>query len=425
MRSDLQDADERFMRLVYLHLDGAADVAERDELAALLHADPTRMVDFVALSRVDGWLHDALEPAAQADRVDVPRPRPVAIRSVSRRWSRRGHRTGPAAWCAAAAALVAAILTVVMVTGRGATPSIARLESTTVALVERGGRSVSESDLQVGDRLTALATAAVVLRDGSRIVMTPGSRGVAVSASRFDLDLGEVQVEAVPRNAGEALAVVTPLAEARVLGTAFTVRTVAGSTRLDVEHGLVRFIRRHDGTIVDVPAHAWAEVAAGKPFLVQRTGDFVCGVNLNGGEEVIAGERWWSHGEAAQRGLVLPVGLELAATTVVPVPAVDAATARMLNTAVYRAGPMQVTMPLASGRYQVELWMMENYAAGWRSLEIDLEGGRVVVESMRADRMGAWHRLVYPVEVRDGRLDIGITPTRGDAHLMGFCIRRR
>jgi len=97
----------------------------------------------------------------------------------------------------------------------------------------------------------------------------------------------------------------------------------------------------------------------------------------------------------------------------------------MLSTVAYLSGAMPISLPLASGRYQVELWLVENRSDGHRAFDITIEGERVATGVQDKDVIGRWHKLSFPVEVRDDLLDLVITPTRGDAHLMGFCVRHR
>jgi len=440
MPSESQPVDEEFVRLVYRHLDGGADPAEREALAAMLRTDPARMAEFVALTRVDGWLHEV------SGAVPVPVPVPVPQRGGGRtaatrsrphlRRPRRIRRPHPVRWFAAAAALVVAILAVTVL-GPGRTPvGIARLATSELVLIERDGRNVAGPHLLAGDQLAVGAQATVELLDGSRLVFAPGSRATVATATRVLLSAGAVQVEAAPRRNGDALTIATAVAEARVVGTAFTVKVDSASTRLEVGHGLVRFVRSSDGEALEVPTGSWAEVAPGQPFAVslvgapppsvpRPSGGFVQGVNLNGDAEVISGERWWSHAEAVAQGLRLPAAAMLTTRTVAMTPKVDAATARMLSTVAYLEGAMPISLPLASGRYQVELWLVENRSDGHRAFDITIEGERVATGVQDKDVIGRWHKLSFPVEVRDDLLDLVITPTRGDAHLMGFCVRHR
>jgi len=56
---------------------------------------------------------------------------------------------------------------------------------------------------------------------------------------------------------------VTAQAEARVLGTKFTLTTTTNATRLDVSEGRVRLTRTADGARVDVPEGRWTIAATG------------------------------------------------------------------------------------------------------------------------------------------------------------------
>jgi hypothetical protein len=175
---------------------------------------------------------------------------------------------------------------------------------------------------------------------------------------------------------------------------------------------------------------AWAEVADGRPFVLHRlapTPDtFVLGVNLHGEALAIDGQRWWSQREAVEKGLVLPADVLVTTTSVTPVPAVDPAVAAMLNTAVHRPDrELPLSLPLGDGAYTVELWLMENFEPGHRSLTITIEGGVVAQRVQAGDAVGTWHRLSFPVDIHDGRLDLVIGAPGEQSHLMGFSVRRR
>ena len=78
------------------------------------------------------------------------------------------------------------------------------------------------------------------------------------------------------------------------------------------------------------------------------------------------------------------------------------------------------------GDYQIELWLIKNYADRYRSLTITLEDTIAAQGVQAEDRVGEWHRLEYPVDVRDGHLDIALTSKPdSEPHLMGFTVRRR
>ena len=439
MSGELHAEDEQFARLAFRHLEGLATLAEGAELSVLLKREPIRLAQFASLAHQHGLLSELLmvPGASPAVLEAAPAEPPIGgATQVLRRSSRRvrvARRQRPArmsGWFAAAAALALVVLGGVLVwESRGAV--VGHLHSSTT-MTARG------QVVRAGDQLRPTSDDLLVLRDGSRIGFSAGTRVTVVDATEIMVGLGSVMVDAAPRAGGAALTITSPVAEARVVGTRFVVAVETLRTRLDVSEGVVHFTRSVDGTALDVPADAWAEVAGGAAFVVHRrpadgadtpapaADTFVLGVNLNGGPVTIDGNRWWSHTEAVARGLVLPPQVEVTATAVTPVPAVERAVAGMLNTAIHQQDvALPLSMPLADGAYAVELWLMENYRPGHRSLTITIEDAVVGSGVQDGDAMGVWHRLTYPVTIRDGRLDMVIGGPGQRPHLMGFSVKRR
>lgn len=433
MSGDLSAHDERFAVLAFRQFEGLATPAERMELAAVLKQDAAQLARFAQLARQHGLLGELLA---------VPAPPMVAVPTISeptiggatqvlRRSSRRVRvfRRRPASsmgWIATAAALLVLVIGGVIAT-RDGRAVVGRLESSVT--VRAPG-----SPVYAGDRVDGSRGEYVVLRDGSRIGLTAGTSITVAGADRIVLTTGMVLVEATPRSSA-ALVIETPQAEAKVLGTRFTVVAVDGRTQLDVAEGLVRFRRRSDGATLDVPAAAWAEVAIGRPFVIHQRSQavvtspperFVLGVNLNGGPVTIDGDRWWSQREAVDHGLVVPGDAMVTATAVTPMPAVEGAVATMLNTAIHRVDTdLPLSLPLADGPYVVDLWLMENYRPGHRSLTITIEGTVVAQRVQDGDAVGVWHRLTYPATISDGRLDLVLGGPGQQPHLMGLSVKRR
>ncbi len=437
MSGELTVAEERFATLTFRQLEGLATPTERAELAVLLRQDVALLARFAHLARQHGMLSELLgvPVASPAIAVSTSAEPPIGgATQVLRRSARRGRifrrrPTTPVGWIAAAAAVLVLVLGGVIATQGGGTV-VGHLESLAVG-------QTNAPAVHIGDHLLGTGRDAIVLRDGSRIGLSAGTRVRVVDANQFEITAGIVLVEAKPRAQRDALVLSSPTAEARVIGTRFSVTVDAVRTRLDVDDGVVRFTRRADGSALDVPASAWAEAAANAPFVVHgrsapaaptvsAADPFVFGVNLNGGPVTIDGNRWWSQSEAVAKGLVLPEPFLSTTTAVTPTPAVDRAIAGMLNSAIHRINEaLPFSVPLADGSYVVELWLMENHAAGHRSLTITIEGAVVARRMQDGDALGIWHRLSYPVEIRDGRLDLVIGIAGEQSHLMGFSVRRR
>lgn len=78
---------------------------------------------------------------------------------------------------------------------------------------------------------------------------------------RFLLFLGSIEAAVARQRLFHPLLVRTPQAEARVLGTKFTLMTTTNVTRLDVSEGQVRLTRTTDGAHVDVSKDRYAIAA--------------------------------------------------------------------------------------------------------------------------------------------------------------------
>ena len=94
--------------------------------------------------------------------------------------------------------------------------------------------------------------------DGTKVAASGRS---AITLSDHDgrktlhLREGNLSIDAVPQPASSPLRLITPSAEAEVLGTQFNVIADSFSTRLTVNEGLVRVKRLADGRVQEVPAN--------------------------------------------------------------------------------------------------------------------------------------------------------------------------
>lgn len=166
-------------------------------------------------------------------------------------------------------------------------PALARVQSSGPnVLLERSGKKspvASGTDLRAGDILHApmKGSAIVVYEDGTRLEAGPdaglqlmdrpaqGTGTSALAAAPADagkllfLRKGVLVVAAAKQPEDRPMVVTTPHAEARVLGTLFTLTVGPSSTRLDVQEGRVRLTRRPDGAAVEVGAGRSATAAVG------------------------------------------------------------------------------------------------------------------------------------------------------------------
>jgi ferric-dicitrate binding protein FerR (iron transport regulator) len=148
---------------------------------------------------------------------------------------------------------------------------VERVEGTARVLGTDGeGTARPGLDLLPGQGLkTAGAGSAAVLRGADGVRMELGGEtsveSLAEGGRRVTVAAGTLVVDAARQPPGRPVVFVTPHAEARVLGTRFTLAVSPAATRLEVRQGRVRFVRRADGASVDVgrnqEAVAGADVA--------------------------------------------------------------------------------------------------------------------------------------------------------------------
>ncbi len=155
----------------------------------------------------------------------------------------------------ARAALAAALMTIgaSVIFGLRPDASLGTLVSRGNPAMERGGRSISglARDLRPGDRFYldgADDELRIALNDGSALVLTGPADLLIDDASRPEgrfiakLDEGELRAAVTHRGKEREMKVYSPDAEARVVGTRFTLRVEPNrGTELQVEEGEVMF----------------------------------------------------------------------------------------------------------------------------------------------------------------------------------------
>jgi ferric-dicitrate binding protein FerR (iron transport regulator) len=145
--------------------------------------------------------------------------------------------------------------------------------------------------------------AVVEFSDGSRLVLgaeTLVEVGMA-DGKRVSLKHGALAAQVARQPAGEPMIFLTPLADARVLGTRLSLSVNAASTRLEVREGKVKVTRRDDNNSVEIGAGQFVQVSKGssltpKPLTTVR-------VALH---ETFDRPRWggaWMQGGEANLGL--------------------------------------------------------------------------------------------------------------------------
>lgn len=160
---------------------------------------------------------------------------------------------------------------------------------------------------------------------------------------------------------------------------------------------------------------------AQKPAL--QSGTFVTGINLGGAAVAVGGDRWQSYPEALAAGLATP-GATAADTYLVPQPYAHRGVRAMLNSAIFKKQTLEIEHPLPNHRYDLYLWIMENYQTHWHSLELRVVG-QPVAQGLGHLPYRGWARYgPYPIGVADGRLRLSLTAADPniDAHLMGLSL---
>ena len=139
------------------------------------------------------------------------------------------------------------------------------------ATLERGGQtSAAQDGLRIvpGDVLNVSGTNTIALRygreptqvivdAGTQLRILPWARG-----KRFELRTGKIEATVARQRPGRPMIVATAQAEARVVGTSFTLKASTTETRLEVNEGKVKLTRGRDGSAVLVSAGNGAVAAA-------------------------------------------------------------------------------------------------------------------------------------------------------------------
>ncbi|MEH0935398.1 nucleoside hydrolase [Micromonospora psammae] len=143
-------------------------------------------------------------------------------------------------------------------------------------------------------------------------------------------------------------------------------------------------------------------------------------VNLNGSSTTIDGKPWHSHGDALTAGMTVGPA-NYATNAVSPNPAAPAGVPAMLGTELWRTGDLNLSVPVPNGAYDVYLWVMEDYRAGYRSFDVRLESAYATTVSTGA--VGSWQRYgPLPVTVPDGRANIDLIKLYGDTLIQGLSV---
>ena len=133
----------------------------------------------------------------------------------------------------------------------------------------------------------------------------------------------------------------------------------------------------------------------------------------------INGNNWLSYVSALGSGFATSNATY--STNITFTPLVDAPTNSMLNSGIWcPACDINVSQTLSAGNYLVYLWVVENFANGYRSYNVKLEGGQVA-SAIGSLANQTWARYgPYSVTVGDGTLNVNLVRVTGDPLLQGI-----
>ncbi|MDR1060411.1 MAG: glycoside hydrolase family 9 protein [Clostridiales bacterium] len=175
-----------------------------------------------------------------------------------------------------------------------------------------------------------------------------------------------------------------------------------------------------DAVVSEVLANFNAAAPVTPPSPEPGDANFLRGINFNGGSVTIGGNRWLSHGEAVDEGLLISPAPNLATNSHAPVPAVGASTAAMLNSEIWHPDTLSIAQPVANGEYEVYLWIMEDYSPNCRAFGVSIEG-QLADSGIASQEVGSWTRYgPYRASIADRELNVGLVDDRGDTLLMGM-----
>jgi len=292
--SDLESGDSELDGLLARLVEETITPGELTELERQLDGDPAAQQRYLHYL----GLHSDLE------QIDSERP----VESRSRHPKRRQWIASGLA--AAAAIAVAAVLWF---------PNADVASSTVVHVVDLDGPvrwidgGEETSPIEIGDRLPGgiLETlspeswAEVEFADGTSVSLA-GHSSLAVSLTEgrkvLRLREGNLSIEAARQPDGFPLKVVTPSAEAEVLGTQFNVTANEFSARFAVNEGLVRVTRLADGKVEEVAAEEMvvAALEQGTDFTASPRRAFVESWKSELPRDQLQGQ--WEPGDASEPG---------------------------------------------------------------------------------------------------------------------------
>lgn len=272
--------DGSFQNLCQRYFLGTITSEEMAELDRLLQSAGNLRAEFAAAARLDTNLRDAassFDGGSEVVQETATRPN-------------RGWQWGIGA---VAALVMTAICVWQFLPGTsgervGTAKGIARIADLDGAIIWIAAGEQTESSLSVGNELTGGTLevssldswAEIVFRDDSRVWVS-GPAVITISDGEagkiIRLREGDLSLDVSPQPDGKPMRVITPSAEALVLGTQFNVTANSSSTSLTVNEGEVQVTRLADGSVQHVGAdhQVVAALEHESPFQANRRGDFV------------------------------------------------------------------------------------------------------------------------------------------------------
>lgn len=266
-------------QLLDRYLDGELTPDEERRLAEWLAADAEHVRQFVRETSLHRQIRETMlaRPYRAYGLSEVESAEPKRWQSPIRSLARQLGQLFEFPWLpsprwALAAAVV--ILCVFVLPGFLRTQGVPELASVAGGRVEilRGQQAIAAEAglrLQASDVIRTLGATKTVItygREATRIELKSNTELKLLASTRgkrLELREGKFDATVARQRWFRPMLVTTPQAEARVLGTEFTLTTTTNLTRLEVTEGKVRLTRTSDGARADVPAEYYAVAASG------------------------------------------------------------------------------------------------------------------------------------------------------------------
>lgn len=145
---------------------------------------------------------------------------------------------------------------------------------------------------------------------------------------------------------------------------------------------------------------------------------FVTGINFNGSDVTVEGNRWLAENSAGVT-MTPPILRHIGNASFSP----DSQTNVMLNSDIYSGKSFSINQNIANGSYEVYVWTVENYKTNYRSFHVKLEGIQVTSSPIGSMALREWRKYgPFKVTVRDGTLNMELVRVTGDPMITGMAI---